>query len=106
MSKSSLRILAVMLTACIVLILFANLDGLPRDVKAQIAAERKAYTAAQSQLDSVQSDVTRTVSGESALFAPLPSAREYPVRLGRAKSSIAAAGSTIAELDKLEKQDR
>ena len=41
MSKSSLRVLAVLLSAAIIAILFAGLDGLPRDVKAQIAAEKK-----------------------------------------------------------------
>ena len=41
MSKSSLRILAVLLTAGILVVLFAGLDGLPGAVKAQIAAERK-----------------------------------------------------------------
>ena len=106
MSKSSLRVLAVLLSACIVLVLFANLDGLPGEVKAQIAAERKAFAGAQSQLESVQNDVSRTLAAESVLFGALPSAREYPLRLGRAKSSIAAAGTTVAELEKIEKQDR
>ena len=106
MSKSSLRVLAVLLSLSIVLVLFANLDGLPRDVKAQIAAERKAYNAAQSQLQSVSSDVSRTLAGESVLFAALPSAHEYPARLSRASTSISSARQSIAELDRLEKQDR
>ncbi|MEO8595665.1 MAG: hypothetical protein ABI759_20265 [Candidatus Solibacter sp.] len=105
MSKSSLRVLAVLLAASMILVLFANLDGLPREVKAQIAAERKAYSSAQSQLQSVQSDISRTLVGESALFAVLPAAQEYPARLARATSSMQAAGQAIGELEKLEKQD-
>lgn len=106
MSKSSLRILAVLLTAGILVVLFAGLDGLPGAVKAQIAAERKAFTAAQSQLQSAQAEVSRNLATESALFRALPSAREYPDRLGRAAGSLAAAGQSLAELEKLEKQNR
>ena len=61
MSKSSLRFLAVLLTVGIIVVLFAGLDGLPRDVKAQIAAERKSFAAAQSQLQSAQADVSRNL---------------------------------------------
>src|SRR6266568_3030110 len=106
MSKSSLRILAVLLAVGIIVVLFAGLDGLPGEVKAQIAAERKAYTAAQSQMQAAQADVSRTLSSESALFRALPSAREYPDRLGRASSSLTAAGQSLAELEQLEKQNR
>jgi hypothetical protein len=106
MSKSSLRILAVLLTVGIIAILFAGLDGLPRDVRAQIAAERKALTGAQSQVQSAQAEVSRNVSSESALFAALPSAREYPDRFGRATGSLATAGQSLAELEQLEKQNR
>jgi hypothetical protein len=106
MSKSSLRILAVLLTAGILVVLFAGLDGLPGAVKAQIAAERKSFTAAQSQVQSAQGEVSRDLASESALFGALPSAREYPERLGRAAGSLAAAGQSMAELERLEKQNR
>src|SRR5450756_926688 len=106
MSKSSLRILAVLLTAGILVVLFAGLDGLPGAVKAQIAAERKSFTAAQSQLQSAQAEVSRNLASESALFHALPSARAYPDRLGRAASSLTAAGQSLAELEKLEQQNR
>ena len=95
MSKQSLRFLAVLLTVGIVVVLFAGLDGLPRDVKAQIAAERKSFTAAQSQLQSAQADVSRDLASEADLFRALPSAREYPDRLDRAAASLAAAGQNI-----------
>ena len=106
MSKSSLRVLAVLLTVGILVVLFAGLDGLPGAVKAQIAAERKSFTAAQSQLEKAQADVSRTMAGEMALFNALPSAREYPDRLNRAFSSLSTAGQSIAELERLEKQNR
>ena len=106
MSKSSLRILAVLLTAGIIAVLFAGFDGLPGAVKAQIAAERKSYNAAQAQAQSAGAEVYRNLATESALFGALPSAREYPDRLGRAASSLAAAGQSLAELERLEKQNR
>ncbi|MCX6629680.1 MAG: hypothetical protein NTW28_18840 [Candidatus Solibacter sp.] len=106
MSKSSLRVLAVLLTAGIIAVLFAGLDGLPGAIKAQIAAERKSFTVAQSQIQSAQAEVSRNLATESALFRALPSAREYPDRLGRAANSLAAAGQSLAELEQLEKQDR
>jgi hypothetical protein len=106
MSKSSLRVLAVLLTVGIIVVLLAGLDGLPGAVKAQIAAERKSFTAAQSQVQSAQADVSRTLASESTLFRALPSAREYPDRLGRAAGSLASAGESVAELERLEKQNR
>src|ERR1035437_2032338 len=106
MSKSSLRILAVLLTAGILVVLFAGLDGLPSAVKAQIAAERKSFTAAELQLQSAQAEVSRNLASESALFRALPSAREYPDRLGRAAGSLANAGQSLAELEQLQKQNR
>src|ERR1039457_1412250 len=106
MSKSSLRILAVLLTVGIIVVLLAGLDGLPGAVKAEIAAERKSFTAAQSQVQSAQADVSRTLASESTLFRALPSAREYPDRLGRAAGSLASAGESVAELERLEKQNR
>ena len=106
MSKSSLRVLVVLLTVGIIIVLFAGLDSLPGAVKTQIAAERKAFTAAQSQLQSAQAEVSRNLAGESDLFRALPSAREYPDRLARAASSLAAAGQSVAALEQLEKQNR
>jgi hypothetical protein len=106
MSKSSLRILAVLLTVGIIVVLFAGLDGLPGAVKAQIAAERKSFAAAQTQVQSAQAEVSHNLATENALFSALPSAREYPDRLGRAAGSLAAAGQSLADLEKLEKQNR
>src|ERR1039458_3446167 len=106
MSKSSLRILAAVLTVGIIVVLLAGLDGLPGAVKDQIAAERKAYNAAQAQTQSAGAEVYRNLSSERALFGAMPSAHEYPTRLIRAAGSLAAAGQSVAELERLEKQNR
>ena len=106
MSKSSLRVLAVLLTAGIIGVLFAGFDDLPRDVRSQIAAERSAYTAAQAQLKTAQDEIARDAANEAVLFSALPSAKEYPDRLSRAGNTLSAAGRDLDELAKLEKQNR
>jgi hypothetical protein len=106
MSKSSLRVLAVLLTLGIIAVLVAGFDDLPRDVRSQIAAERSAYTAAQSQLKAARDEVSRDAASEAALFAALPSAKEYPDRLARAGNTLATAGRDIDELARLEKLNR
>ncbi|HTS65226.1 MAG TPA: hypothetical protein VMH28_24560 [Candidatus Acidoferrales bacterium] len=106
MSKPSLRILAVLLSAAIVIVLFAGLDNLPAEVRKQIAAERTAYASAQKQFDSAKSDVTRDVSQEPALFAAIPSARAYADRLSRGQTMLASASQDLNSLAALEKRNR
>ena len=106
MSKSTLRILAAVLAAAIVAVLFAGFDSLPRELKTQIAAERTAYTAAQKQLDASKSEIERERSENAALFAAIPSARAYSDRLSRGQSMLAAAGRDLDDLARLEKRNR
>src|SRR5215471_14625019 len=106
MSKSSLRILAALLVAAIVAVLFAGLDSLPRDIKSQISTERTAYTNAQAQLDRSRSEIDRERSQEPALFAAIPSAQTYNSRLANGQSMLMAAGRDIDDLTRLEKRNR
>jgi hypothetical protein len=106
MGKSSLRVLAVLLTLAIIGVLFAGFDDLPRDVRSQIAAERSAYTAAQAQLKAAQDEVTRDTASEAALFRALPSARQYPDRLARAAGTLSTAARDLEQLAKIEKANR
>src|SRR5438309_240017 len=106
MSKSTLRVLAALLGAAIVAVLFAGLDSLPRDLRNQIAAERSAYAAAQKQLESSKAEVDRDRSQEPALFAALPSARGYGDRLQRGQSMLVTASRDLDDLAALEKRNR
>src|SRR5689334_11124598 len=106
MSKSSLRILAALLSAAIVAVLFAGLDNLPREVRNRIAAERSAYAAAQKQLDAGRSEVDRDRTQEPALFAAIPSTHAYGDRLARSQSMLAAASHDLDDLAALEKRNR
>src|SRR5262245_46095929 len=106
MSKSSLRILAVLLGAAIVVVLFAGLDNLPRDIRNQIGAERTAYAAAQKQLESSKAEVARDRTQEPELFAAIPSAAGYSGRLASGQNMLAAAGRDVSDLTTLEKRNR
>ena len=64
MSRSTLRFLAVALTVLIVVVLFAGLDALPREVRAQIDGDRAAVASAQTQLRSAQDEVARQAQAE------------------------------------------
>jgi hypothetical protein len=106
MSKSNLRILAALLAAAIVAVLFAGLDSLPREIKTQIAGERTAYAAAQKQLESSKAEIDRERSQDAALFAAIPSARGYSDRLASGQSMLASAGRDLDDLARLEKRNR
>src|ERR1017187_8849395 len=106
MSKSALRILAVLLTVAIVVVIFAGLDGLPRQVKAQITGERQEFASAQKQLKADRDEVTGELARETALFSALPSAHAYQDRLTRSGRWLDAASTDLDQLGKLEKQNR
>src|SRR5260370_37497371 len=97
MSKSTLRLLAVLLTVAIVVVLFAGLDGLPREVRAQIGAERTALAAAQRQLSAAQDQVNRDLQSEPVLFQAIPSSRQYSGRIAGATGVLLGAAAKLAE---------
>jgi hypothetical protein len=98
--------LAALLVAAIVVVLFAGLDSLPRELKAQIATERTAYNAAQKQLENSKAEIERERSQDPTLFAVIPSARSYNDRLDRGQSMLASAGRDLDDLARLEKRNR
>ncbi|HEV2446737.1 MAG TPA: hypothetical protein VGS58_12475, partial [Candidatus Sulfopaludibacter sp.] len=106
MSRSKLKFLAVLLSVLIVAVLMSGLDNLPREVRAQVAGERKALAAAQSQLQSQKDEVTREVAADPALFQAVPESAEWPATFAQAESTIAGASRDMDELNKLDKQNR
>jgi hypothetical protein len=106
MSRSSLKFLAVLLGVLIVAVLFAGLDNLPREVRAQISGERSALAAAQSQLQSQQAEVTRDLQGDPALFAAVPESAQWPATLSKAQASMGQASHDMDELNRLYKANR
>jgi hypothetical protein len=106
MSRSGLKFLAILLSVCIVAVLFAGLDDLPRTVRAQIAPERAELAAAQQKLDSINTEVAGDIKAEPELFRWIPPSQQYFVTLGHERQTLQTASSEMAELSKIEKANR
>jgi hypothetical protein len=106
MSKSSLRFLAVLLSALIVVVLFAGLDNLPRAVRADIDSERAALESAQKQASAAKDEVTREVRDNADLFRTVSVSEQWPVQLAAAQTALASAQRDMDALAKLEKANR
>lgn len=106
MEKTGLKLTAVVVAALMAGVWFAGLDDLPRDVRAQIAAERAQLATAQKQLAADKDAVSREVAGEAALFSSLPSAALYSDRLARSESVLAGAARDMEQLARIEKANR
>ena len=105
MSKPTLRLLAVMLTVAIAVVIFAGLDGLPRDVRADLRAERTALAAALNCFCAARYEVDGELHSESALFQAIPSSQQYADRFSRASDALRLAARKQDDLDRLEKKN-
>jgi hypothetical protein len=106
MNRSTLRFLAVVLGALIVLVLFAGLDNLPRPVRAEIDSERAALTSAQKQAAASKDEVTREVGDNPDLFRTVQGSDQWPAQLTQAQGQLTSAQRDMDELNKLEKANR
>ncbi|PWU09674.1 MAG: hypothetical protein C5B51_05760 [Terriglobia bacterium] len=104
MSRSALRLSAVVLTTLIIAVLFSAFDHLPASVRAQIDSERAALATAQTQLRTAQTEVTRETQSEPELFRNLAAARQWPDRFQQASATLQSAGHDMDELSSLEKK--
>ena len=106
MSRSTLKFLAVVLSLLIVIVLFAGLDNLPREVREQIASERTALASAQKQLAADKDTVARQVQNEAALFGAIASSRDWPAKFSIDQATLASAALDMNQLAQLEKANR
>lgn len=106
MSRSSLKFLAVLLGVLMVAVLFAGLDGLPREVRAQIATERTALQSARKQIAAGKDEVAREVQGDPDLFQSVMASRQWPLQLGQDEAVLQSASRDMDELARLEKADK
>src|SRR5215471_15227540 len=106
MEKTGLKITAAILAGLMGLVWFAGLDDLPRDVRAQIAAERSALATSQKEVAADKEEVARNLSSESQLFQAIPSAALYKDRLERADNVLSSASRDAERLGQLEKANR
>ena len=106
MSRSQLRVAAVVLTVLIVVVAASALNHLPAGLRGQIDSERGALSAAQSQLGAVRSQVAGEVQAAPDLFGALPFGREWPDHFNQAAGELRSAANGVDELTRLEKRNR
>jgi hypothetical protein len=90
----------------LVLVPFIGLDGLSRDLRKQIDAERSAYTDAQGKFRSAQKDILGNLQSEKELFDRVPESAQWPQQLTAAEGTLQSAGQEIDQLTQLEKSNR
>jgi len=106
MNKGGLKFLAALLGTFLVIVPFLGLDGLPRDVRKDIAAERTAYAEAQGKFRAAQSKVLGDLQSEHELFDKVPASAEWPQQLTTYSGTLQSAGRDIDQLAELEKSNR
>jgi hypothetical protein len=103
MNRGFLKFAAAVLGTGLVVVPFLGLDGLPRDLRKQIAAERSAYTQTERRLKDAQDAVAHDLSAEPDLFKGIPASRQWQSDLATAAGALKASG--IDELTVLDKQN-
>jgi hypothetical protein len=106
MSRSQLRISAVVLTVLMVVVAASALDHLPGGLRGQIDAERAALAGARTQLGALRSQVAGQAQSEPDLFRALPFGREWPDRFSQAENELRSAANEVDDLTRIEKRDR
>jgi hypothetical protein len=106
MSPSKLKFLAALLGVLIVTVYVADLDGLPRGLRAQVGQERSALASAEKQLHSNQDEVLADLRSESDLFQAIPASQQWPDQLSKSLGDLQLASHDMEQLSALEKRDR
>lgn len=106
MSKPALAFTAIVLSLLIVVVLFAGLDDLPRNVRAEIAAEQKSLVDSRQQFQGVRRQLQRDLLSEPDLFRARSMDTVLPQRLDKAESTLQSAGQDLAALLALQKKNR
>jgi hypothetical protein len=106
MTRTQLRLAAVVLVVAIVVVAANALDHLPSSVRAQIDSERAVLTAAQSQFGGIRGAVDDQVHAAPDLFNALPFGKQYSDRMGQASGEIRTAANDVDQLTRLEKHNR
>jgi len=106
MTKPQLRVLAIVLSALIVIVLFAGLDDLPRALRNDIKAEQQSLASAMNQVAAARNEVSRDLSAEPALFRVRSMNTELPARLARAEGNLQTASRDVQTLAGFAKENR
>jgi hypothetical protein len=106
MSRSQLRIAAVVLVVAIVVVAANALDHLPSSLRNQIDAERTALAQSQSQFGALRGQVADQVQSAPDLFNALPFGHDWPDHFGQASSELRSAANDADQLTALAKHNR
>ena len=106
MSRSQLRLSAVVLTVLIVVVGANALDRLPGNLRTQIDAERTALSKARKQLTTERTEVATEVESQPDLFRALPFGQQWPTRFSQAENELHSASHDVDDLTRLQKHNR
>lgn len=106
MQRAFLKFAAAVLGTGLVVVPFLGLDGLPRDVRRQIAAERSALAQAQREFRNAQDQVAHDLQAEPELFRSIPASKEWRGQLSNAETDLQSASRDADQLAALEQQNR
>ncbi len=106
MERGLLKFAAALLAVGMAALPFAGLDGLPRELRAQVKTEQATLAAAQTKLKAAQEEVTRDLASEPELFHSIPASSEWPGQLTDAARDMDAAAADMTQLLALDKANR
>jgi hypothetical protein len=105
-NRKPLKFLAALLGTIMVILPFAGLDALPREVRAQIDSERSSLGTAQSKVKTARNEVVRDLQNEPDLFHGIPASQRWTGDLNLAATDLQSAARDMDQLTALEKQNR
>ena len=106
MNRTQLRLSAVVLTVLIAVVFARALDHLPSSLKTQIASERAAVAAAQTQLHAERGQVAAQVQSEPELFKSIAFGQQWSDRFVQADGELQSASHDMDDLARVEKRNR
>ena len=106
MERPFLKFAAAILGTGLVVVPFLGLDGLPRDLRRQIAAERTALADSKRQISKAHDEVTHDLQADPDLFRSIPASTQWPGAFSSAATDVQAASRDMEQLVALEKANR
>src|SRR5579883_1608640 len=104
--KLALAATAVVLVLLMAVIWFANLDGLPKNVRADIKKEQAAFADTQQRFNKIRDEVSSDIRQNPTLFQARSMTSVLPERLNQAELTLREAGNDVNALTKIDKSNR
>jgi hypothetical protein len=104
-NRSTLKFLAAAIVVGMAVVAVADLDGLPRSLRNQIAGERKELASTQSRFQATQDAVLRDLQTEADLFHGIASSQQWPDQLSHSLGDLQYASRQVDQLDQIRRED-